>query len=188
VSEEVFALENQVKAYWSKDIAMQLEISTSTLRKWSLALEREGYTFIRDENERRAYIFSDLDVFKQVQKLIHNGNSVEDASKAVAVRHLSDSKERRTLAVRPENQDEERSSLAYIELMKEQQELKKNMESFMESISKQHHLLHQELANQRDYIEESLKRRDEQLLMALHEMAEQRKQAAVAKKWWTFGR
>jgi len=72
--------------------------------------------------------------------------------------------------------------------MKEQQELKKNMESFMETMSKQHQLLHQELANQRNYIEESLKRRDEQLLIALREMAEQRKQAVVAKKWWKFGR
>lgn len=170
-------MEDQVKAYWSKDIAMQLEISTSTLRKWSLSLEREGYTFIRDENERRAYVFSDLDVFKQIQKLINNGNSVEDASKSVAVRYLSDSKERITLAVRPKIQEEERSSLAYLELIKDQQDLKQNMESFMAAMSKQHEALHKELADQRDYIDELLKKRDEQLLNTL-------KQTLAKKPWW----
>lgn len=146
---------------------MQLEISKSTLRKWSLALEREGYTFISDENDRRAYIFSDHDVSKQIQRLINNGNSLEDASKAVAVRYLSDSRERRTQAVRPKSEDEARSSLAYLELIKEQQDLKQNMESFMAAMSKQHEVLHQELAGQRNYIEDVLNKRDEQLLPVL---------------------
>lgn len=173
----MFVLEEEVKGYWSKDIAMQLDIATSTLRKWSLALEREGYTFIRDENERRAYIFSDLGVFKQMQKLIHNGVSVEDAAKAVAVRYLSDSENRRTLAVRQKSEDEARSSLAFLDLVKDQQELKQNMESFMDTMIKQHELLHQELADQRSYIEDVLKKRDEQLLLVLN-------QSLSKKPWW----
>lgn len=176
---------NQVKAYWSKEIAMELDISTSTLRKWSLALEREGYTFIRDENDRRAYILSDLDVFKQMQKLIHNGVSVEDASNAVAVRYLSDSSDQRTLAVRQKNNDEERSH-AYLELLTQNQEMKTLLERLEQTVHQQTASLTQEIINQREYIEESLKRRDEQMLIALREMSEQRKQAASAKKWWKF--
>lgn len=172
-------MEDQVKVYWSKDIAAQLEISTSTLRKWSLALEREGYTVIRDEHDRRAYIPSDLDAFKQMKTLINNGMSVEDASKAVAMRYLSDLEETRTLAVRPKSHDDGRSSPAYLELLQEQKDLKQSMESFMAAMSKQHDVLHQELADQRTYIEDVLKKRDEQLLNAL-------KQNLSKKPWWSI--
>lgn len=170
-------MEAQVKGYWSKDIAMQLDISTSTLRKWSLALEREGYRFIRDEHDRRAYITSDIDAFKQMKTLIDKGMSVEDASKAVAMLFLSDSGATRTIAVRYENHDNWRSSPAYLELLQEQRELKQSMELFMATMSKQQDLLHQELTKQRVYIEEVLKKRDEQLLNVL-------KQNFTKKSWW----
>src|SRR5690554_8085403 len=44
---------NDKKPYWSKEIADMLGIGTSTLRKWCLILERNGYRFLRDEHDRR---------------------------------------------------------------------------------------------------------------------------------------
>lgn len=55
----------------------------------------------------------------------------------------------------------------------------------MERMNEQHEQLRRELADQRAYIEESIKRRDEQLMDALRQMLEARREAAQ-KKWWKF--
>lgn len=42
------------RAYWGKDVAKQLGIGRSTLTKWCLALESQGYPLVRGENNSRA--------------------------------------------------------------------------------------------------------------------------------------
>ena len=39
--------------YFAKDVASELEITTSTLRRWSIELEKAGYSFERNEKEQR---------------------------------------------------------------------------------------------------------------------------------------
>lgn len=41
--------------YFSKDVALELKITTSSLRRWSFELEKLGYNFERNEKEQRIY-------------------------------------------------------------------------------------------------------------------------------------
>lgn len=76
-------MENEF-GYYSKDVAIELEITTSTLRRWSIELEKEGYTFHRNEKEQRIYYERDFKAFRELKKLISNNVPFADAAKAIA--------------------------------------------------------------------------------------------------------
>ncbi len=78
-------MENEF-GYFSKDVAIELEITTSTLRRWSIELEKHGYYFHRNEKEQRIYYERDFKAFRELKKLIANSVSFLDAVKAVAIR------------------------------------------------------------------------------------------------------
>nr|WP_277717631.1 hypothetical protein [Priestia flexa]WEZ10416.1 hypothetical protein P5663_21065 [Priestia flexa] len=75
--------EETLKSYWAKDIAELLDISTSNLRRWSIDLENEGYSFYRDEHHRRAYLEKDIMPLKKLKEFLANNMSKNDAIKAV---------------------------------------------------------------------------------------------------------
>lgn len=74
--------------YFSKDVAQELGITTSTLRRWSILLEKEGYTFQRNEKEQRIYYECEFRAFRELKKLIAHSVPVADAIKAVASRNF----------------------------------------------------------------------------------------------------
>lgn len=76
-------LEDSQRAYWSKDIADLLEISTSNLRRWSIDLEHAGYRFYRDEHNRRAYFEKDIMPLRKLKEFLANNMSKSDAINAV---------------------------------------------------------------------------------------------------------
>ena len=43
------------KAYTPREVKTTLDISDSALRKWCLALERNGYKFIRNDKKNRIF-------------------------------------------------------------------------------------------------------------------------------------
>ncbi|HDR7356059.1 TPA: DUF3967 domain-containing protein [Bacillus wiedmannii] len=55
--------------YSPSDVAKQLGIQSSTLRKYADVLEKEGYTFIKNERGHRKYRESDVMVFRKVINL-----------------------------------------------------------------------------------------------------------------------
>lgn len=69
--------------YFAKDVASDLEITTSTLRRWSIELEKEGYSFERNEKEQRIYYERDFKAFRELKKLLSHSVSFADAIKAV---------------------------------------------------------------------------------------------------------
>lgn len=75
--------EKTQKAYWAKDIAQLLDISTSNLRRWSIDLENVGYRFYRDEHNRRAYLEKDIMPLKKLKEFLGNSMSKNDAVNAV---------------------------------------------------------------------------------------------------------
>ena len=83
----VDAMENEF-GYFSKDVAIELEITTSTLRRWSIELEKEGYSFHRNEKDQRIYYERDFKAFRELKKLLANSVPVSDAIKAIASRDL----------------------------------------------------------------------------------------------------
>lgn len=91
-------MENEF-GYFSKDVAHELEITTSTLRRWSILLEKEGYVFYKNEKEQRIYYERDFKVFRELKKLLSNSVPVADAIKAVASRDFESENAEQTPSV-----------------------------------------------------------------------------------------
>lgn len=69
--------------YFSKDLALELEITTSTLRRWSIALEKNGYIFERNEKEQRVYYNRDFKALRELKFLLSNSIPFDNAIKVV---------------------------------------------------------------------------------------------------------
>lgn len=75
---------SQEKSYWSREVAELLSISDSTLRKYCLILEQNGYIFLRDDNNRRGFIERDVTALRQYLEVAKNSNmTLEDAALSV---------------------------------------------------------------------------------------------------------
>ena len=75
--------------YFSKDVAEELGITTSTLRRWSIELEKQGYVFSRNENGQRVYYERDYKVLRELKKLLSKSVPFENALK-VAITTVSE--------------------------------------------------------------------------------------------------
>ncbi|TEA45658.1 DUF3967 domain-containing protein [Bacillus sp. BH2] len=74
--------------YSPGDVAKQLGIQSSTLRKYADVLEKEGYTFIKNERGHRKYRESDLMVFCKVISLKNDTDmTLENATKQIVSWH-----------------------------------------------------------------------------------------------------
>jgi hypothetical protein len=72
------------RAYWNHEVAEYLDIGESTLRKWCMELEKNGYEFTKGVMESRAFTDEDLvslNHFKQLTKA--KKHTKEQAAKAV---------------------------------------------------------------------------------------------------------
>lgn len=69
--------------YFAKDVAMELGITTSTLRRWSIELEKAGYTIERNEKEQRIYYERDFKALRGIKKLLSHSVAFADAINAV---------------------------------------------------------------------------------------------------------
>src|SRR3954469_22243964 len=98
------------KAYSPKEMFTTLDIGDSTLRKWCLALEKNGYVFIRNDKNNRLYVESDLVVLRHFQNLIKQHNmQLDNAAKAVVDRFGKGAFEASTGIVPVESVEEHRS-------------------------------------------------------------------------------
>ena len=74
--------------YSPGDVAEQLGIQSSTLRKYADVLEKEGYTFIKNERGHRKYRESDVMVFRKVINLKNDTDmTLENATKQIVSWH-----------------------------------------------------------------------------------------------------
>jgi hypothetical protein len=67
----VVYLEDLEKTYWTHEVSKELKIGESTLRKWCMELEKNGYTFVKGAMDSRAFTDHDLvalNYFKQLYK------------------------------------------------------------------------------------------------------------------------
>ncbi|MEB8615818.1 hypothetical protein P4G83_28710 [Bacillus cereus] len=75
-------------ALWSKDIAETFGIAPVTLRKWSSELEKQGWTFMKDEQQRRAYTQRDYVALRYLRDLMKDKRkSLESACAEVVKRY-----------------------------------------------------------------------------------------------------
>lgn len=76
--------------YWTKDVAENLGIVTSTLRKWCLLMEKANYTFDRNEKGQRVFYDKDMIVLRKIKQLTQRkGMTLESAIYQVVESSLS---------------------------------------------------------------------------------------------------
>jgi hypothetical protein len=74
-------------AYFTKDVAGNLDIKTSTLRKYCLLLESAGYKFERNEKDQRIFYDKDLVTLRRLKEYTtEKGMTLDNAVKEVVTR------------------------------------------------------------------------------------------------------
>ena len=131
--------------YEPSDMAGLLKIKESTLRKYCLLLEKEGYQFHKGESGRRWYSDHDLVILRRLITLKNGDMSLESASQSVVAWSVSQDK---TALVIKEERDDLRS------LMQQIKEQQKMIQTLTERLDQ-----HQRYLQQRDeWILEEIKR------------------------------
>lgn len=160
-------------AYWSKDVSKNLGIGDSTLRKWCLALENEGYKFIKGQNDRRAFLDKDIINLRHFQKLVHEQRiTMEDASKII-VSSINHQEGTTSVPTEQPIPPEPKNNFMTLEQGNEIIERLHQQEQFNKALLEQ-------LNKQQKYIEETLNKRDQHLMEALRESQETKKLIAAA--------
>ncbi len=171
----------QENTYWSREMSALLQIGDSTLRKWCKVLEAQGYRFLKDEVDRRAFTDHDAIALRSFKELTQErGVALDSAAKAVVERFGREALHSIALSATQEKERSDSAMEQVLEHMKRQEEFNR--------------ALLQELADQRRFIEDSIKRRDEQLMQHLRESLETQKQLVAAqeeqqkkrRRWWPF--
>lgn len=156
------------KAYTPKEVFTTLDIGDSTLRKWCLALEKNGYEFIRNDKNSRIYVEGDLVVLRHFQNLVKENMPLDNAAKLVVDRFGKGAFEVSTASVPVEKQEERHEFDRSNEDIKELKGLvEKQNELIKELISR--------MDQQQKYIDERLEQRDRKLMESLRESQEERK-------------
>jgi len=159
----------QEKAYAPKEISLALDISDSTLRKWCLALEKNGYGFIRNDKKNRVFVESDILVLKHFQNLVKQHNmQLDNAAKLVIDRFGKGTFEVRTDIVPAEKEENERDlDRSNDEVLSTLLEYIRTQEAFNQE------LVHR-LDQQQKYIDERLEERDKKLMQSVRKSQEER--------------
>ncbi|WLR44436.1 MerR family transcriptional regulator (plasmid) [Bacillus carboniphilus] len=183
-------------AYTTKEVASTLDIGESTLRKWSVALEKGGYPFIKNDKGYRSYLERDIIVLRKFKELVKvKSVSLESATELVMARVNEESLAKGTgVALSLDSLTQERSLADQGEINKEllehfrkQEEVNKRL---VEMIQEQGEMI----KNQQNYIDERLNKHDQMLVQSMRDNMETRKQIAAAeepkKGFWgkLFGR
>lgn len=156
-------MKNDTIIYSSKDVAKRLSIQPVTVRKYSQMLEEQGFSFDKDEKGWRQYSEDDIRYLEHLCNMKTMGKSLDEAINHIASLYRSN------LSIAPTAISLQEGN-PLIEFIKAQQEFnQKILERFEASEKRQ--------------IE-----RDQNLLKAIRETQEVKKQLAAAqqKKWWQF--
>jgi hypothetical protein len=169
------------KAYSHKEMYTTLNIGDSTLRKWCIALEKNGYKFLRNEQDNRIYVEGDLVVLRHFYQLvkIHKTN-LENAAKLIVARFGRGAFEVGTDIVPVENDDQVTfSKVGLKELI--QEAVREEREEFKELINQEREAL---LIKMNDTVE----MQSRVLIKAVRDQQEETRKELAAekekKKWW----
>lgn len=175
--------------FLNKEVSERLEIGDSTLRKWSISLENAGYKFIQKEKGDiiiRMYRERDVTALLRYKELIQSKVETMDSVAKIIVDEFglgtneNDTERTRSLIVTealptPLSVYEEvfqifieRQNEVNRELLEKQKELIDQMD--------------QRLNDQQKYIQETLEKRDQQLMQTLREIQEMRRVVAEEQK------
>lgn len=163
--------------YYAKDVATELEITTSTLRRWSIELEKAGYTIERNEKEQRIYFERDFKALRELKKMISHSVLFVDAIKAVVSMDIDNQNATWTPSVYKQELRLSKDELQEII----HQEVKKAVEEERE-------MMFQAFEQK---MNDTIEMRDRQMVLAMkHTLEEKQKELAATientpkKRWW----
>lgn len=174
-------MESYEKAYTPKEISLTLDIGDSTLRKWCIALENQGYQFIRNDQNKRVFVDSNIVVLRHFKELVQNHSmQLNNAAMLVVDRFGKGSFSQGTGIVPEENDREidrsrEEVISKLINYIEQQEERFEKQEQFNKTLL-------EKLDRQQKYIEERLDKRDETLILSLREVQDTKKLIAAAEE------
>lgn len=164
--------ENKI-VYAPKEVAALLGIEPVTLRNYAKLLEGQGYNFHKNEKSQRGYFDKDIIAFKKLIALKNqSGMTLERAVNAVISWIQSENKAHSDIENGAIQNISERSKE---EILKEFQEFKEQQLAFNQELL-------QQLKNQQKYIEETLNRRDKELMSMVREVQETKKELAMSQQ------
>ncbi|MCF2132018.1 hypothetical protein L1I79_37200 [Strepomyces sp. STD 3.1] len=180
-------------AYWGREVAEALGISSSSVRKYCIALEKFGHVFTKVSNNSRAFLEQDIILLRRMKDLIHTkGVTTNDAAEVV----LSTVKEDpRTEVVRDEQplviQELNRIRTAFeqqkefnIQLISELKLLREESNRKFEQQQKHIESLERQLYREREYQEQ----RDQQLTTIAKDILDTKKLVSSSKERSFFSR
>ncbi|KZM56327.1 hypothetical protein A3Q36_06125 [Geobacillus stearothermophilus] len=158
-----------MKEYSTKDIANIVGIATPTVRKYAQALEKAGYTFIKNDQGFRIFTDKDIQIFERMKEMSNDTGMPVDR---IASMLVSEQKNDASDPIRIES--EVATPL--------ENELKMIDESDIGRIDRQYEALLKEIQElkqiviaQQKYIDERLNTRDELLLQSIRALQEQKR-------------
>lgn len=131
--------------YLNKEMSNYLNIGESTLRKWCIELEKNGYKFTKGTKESRAFTDSDIQALLLFKQLTRINKQTKEQAAATVVKKVSrngGNEEEKTICM--ENNQLQNIEKMIRELMKNQAEINR--------------ALTQKLEQQEKYIKELLNR------------------------------
>lgn len=78
------------RTYTTQQVAESLGIGKSTLNKYSRSLEEEGYSFFKDDSDRRAYLERDLVALRELKVILSKNMDYDSAIKSISIKHSRD--------------------------------------------------------------------------------------------------
>lgn len=167
-------METYEKAYSPKEISLTLDVGDSTLRKWAIALEKNGYEFIRNDQNNRVFVDADIVILRHFKELVQKHNmQLNNAAMLVIDRFGKGPLQPRTGVVPViEGRDFTRSN---------DEDIISELRTHIEKQEAFNRELLNRLDQQQNYIEERLNKRDALLMEALRE-AQETKQLLLAAK------
>lgn len=159
--------------YSSKEISLNLDIASSTLRTWCLKLEASGYLFKRSHDGRRMFFERDIIALRMMQKLLEKKHPIESVASQISSKFN---------AMTHSVIDDKAEVLSQPTLSSKHFP---NQSLFIQEIRQAiREEVHQEVAatidKQHKRLEEHIEQRDHQLMQVLREIQQQRNK----KRWW----
>lgn len=166
------------KAYWNHEVAQRLNIGESTLRKYCMELEKNGYTFIKGSMDSRAFTDRDLIALTHFQTLYKKKKLTrEEAAKRVVERYANDEggNDVATPVQNMDNRSMEVLEQIIMRVMKENQEKQKMLnDELLEKIEKRLEEQNKLLKEQKEHME-----KHDKMLMENLRRAQEEKAAAI---------
>jgi transcriptional regulator of heat shock response len=165
--------------YVSKDVATMKKIQESTLRKYCIMLEDQGYHFHKNDHGHRGFMDNDVITLRKLIEIkSHPDMTLKQACNAIMtwVKEKNTSEVDTNVITKNEQYNKQYNELKK-EMIQQQNEMLKKLAMKMDE--------------QQRCIDERLERRDQQLMSAIRKMQEEKRvlleTAATNKKpWWRF--